>query len=376
MTRIVCLGASALGYPRGGGHLWVYLNWALGLRDAGCRVIWLEAVWPNATAEELRDRLAELRVRLDAYGLGDIALAEVPEHLKATRAQLDWISSVDAAAEADLLVNLQDRLTQTEVDRFRRSASLDIDPGLRQLWIDQRKHVPADHDLFFTIGETVGTPAARFPDAGRAWHYTPPAIHLPSWPVASAGSGAAYTTVAHWWGGPEWIDGEEIDNDKRLGFVPYVDLPERASPRLELALGIGGGLDEAARDWVSHGWALADAWKVAGTPWDYQAYIRGSRGEFSCVKPSCVLLQNAWVSDRTLCYLASGKPAVIEHTGPSRFLPDADGMLRFRTPDEAVACLEEAEANYEHHCRAARALAEEYFDATKVAWALLERALA
>ena len=86
-------------------------------------------------------------------------------------------------------------------------------------------------------------------------------------------------------------------------------------------------------------------------------------------------LENAWISDRTLCYLASGKPAVVQHTGPSRFLPDAAGLLRFRTLEEAVRALSVVESAYERHCQAARALAEEHFDARKVVRRVLEIAL-
>jgi hypothetical protein len=121
---------------------------------------------------------------------------------------------------------------------------------------------------------------------------------------------------------------------------------------------------------------VSDAWEVASTPWDYQRFIRRSRGEFSCAKATCMVLQNAWISDRTLCYLASGKPAVVQHTGPSRILPDADGLLRFRTPQEAVLRLNEAELNYDRHAKAARQLAAAHFDATRVAADVLERALA
>src|SRR5207253_506127 len=123
------------------------------------------------------------------------------------------------------------------------------------------------------------------------------------------------------------------------------------------------------------GWGVRDAEEVASTPGDYQRYVQASQGEFSCAKPSCVRLQNAWVSDRTLCYLASGKPAVVQHTGPSRFLPDAAGMFRFRDLAEAVRGLETAAADHDRQAALARALAEEHFDARKVAGSLLERAL-
>ena len=123
------------------------------------------------------------------------------------------------------------------------------------------------------------------------------------------------------------------------------------------------------------GWRVRDSEAVSSTPADYRRYVQGSRGEFSCVKPSCIRFQNAWISDRTLCFLASGKPAVVEHTGPSRFLPDHAGLVRFRSLEEAATGLEQVAGDYERHCQLARALAEEHFSATKVAASVLERAL-
>src|SRR2546425_6223480 len=123
------------------------------------------------------------------------------------------------------------------------------------------------------------------------------------------------------------------------------------------------------------GWKIREAWEVSATPDRYRAYIQQSRGEFSCVKPSCVTLANAWISDRTLCYLASGKPAIVQHTGKSHLLPDAEGLFRFRNMDEAVRALSAAESDYARHSRLARELAEE-FDARRVVARGLERALA
>ena len=102
-----------------------------------------------------------------------------------------------------------------------------------------------------------------------------------------------------------------------------------------------------------HGWSVRDSWEVAWTPETFRSYIQGSRAEFSCAKPSCVNLQNAWISDRTLCYLASGKPAVVQHTGASRFLPEGEGLLRFRTIEDAARCVESVASNYDAHARAA-----------------------
>jgi hypothetical protein len=115
---------------------------------------------------------------------------------------------------------------------------------------------------------------------------------------------------------------------------------------------------------------------VAGSPQRYRAYLRSSRGEFSCAKPSCSYFQNAWISDRTVCYLACGKPAVVADTGASSYLPDGEGLFRFRTTEQAVEALAAANRDYRRHCRAARDLAETYFDAVPIITAILDVGLA
>jgi hypothetical protein len=186
---------------------------------------------------------------------------------------------------------------------------------------------------------------------------------------------APFTTVAHWYDGWMADDGEGYVNGKRSGFLPFFDLPRRTTQALELATDLEPD-DEDRVTLGDRGWRLRDAATISCTPWDYQRYVQQSRGEFSCAKPHCLRLANAWISDRTLCYLASGKPAVVQHTGPSRFLPDRGGLFRFRDLDEAARCLEEAAADYERQCRLGRALAEDFFDARKVVRMVLERALA
>jgi hypothetical protein len=78
-------------------------------------------------------------------------------------------------------------------------------------------------------------------------------------------------------------------------------------------------------------------------------------------------LQNGWISDRSLCYLASGKPVVMQDTGPSSYLPSGVGVFRFSTPTEAAEALAAVNAEYERHCRTARQMAETYFDARQTA---------
>jgi hypothetical protein len=373
MTLCVCLSANTLSYPEGGGHLWIYLEWALGLRALGCQVRWLETVERDIPVDLVRTLKATLQDRLRTYGLADhlTLCSEDGEPLPADPGE------AEPAFDADLLLNLRYGLSPRVVQRFRRSALIDIDPGLLQIWMTEGSIQVAPHDVYFTIGETVGLPGARFPNAGVEWHYTAPCVALDCWPVTPPGEDAAFTTVSHW-STEETVQeaGEWYQNDKRSGFLPYLDLPRRTSQPLELALCLASDEEEDRLLLEGYGWRIRHAYAVASTPADYQSYIQGSRGEFSCCKPSYVRLDTAWVSDRTLCFLASGKPAVVRHTGPSRFLPDAEGLFRFHVVDEAAAQLEAIAADYEHQCGLARMLAEEYFDAQKVARRVLERALA
>ena len=223
----------------------------------------------------------------------------------------------------------------------------------------------------------MGQPGSLIPDLGVKWHYTPPCVHLESWPVHPAPVGAAFTTVSHWNEGSVIKDGSgDYINDKRQAFAPFLDLPSRTSQPLELALCLGTDSDNDQKKLRDFGWNVRQAWDVTSSPGDYQSYIQGSKGEFSAAKPLCLRLRNAWISDRSICYLASGKPVIVEDTGPSRFLPDSAGLFRFKTVEAAAQCLDVVAAGYEHQCRLARQLAEEYFDSKKVVRQVLETALA
>lgn len=349
----------------------MYLNWALGLRTLGCRVIWLEQVQPRTPTARLEEWVVTLTNVLRHYGLSDtLALYPAPGEtlpLEVTKKCLDLNA---ATGEADLLLNQLYDMQPEVVRRFRRSALLDSDPGLLQYWMEAGATAVAPHDMYFTIGERLGT------QGGVEWQHSPPCVSLDWWPVTDAAPDAPFTTVSHWQARKWAKDSAGVFlNDKRTAFLPFADLPQSTTQPLELALTLTDDEMEEQEALQQRGWRVRNSSTVATTPWDYQSYIQLSRGEFSCAKPSYVRMQNAWMSDRTLCYLASGKPAIVQHTGPSSYLPDAGGLFRFRDVREAVNCLEVVAADYDHQCRLAREVAEEFFDARKVFGRLLERAL-
>jgi hypothetical protein len=372
MAVTVCVGAYSLRFLRGGAYTWMFLNWALGLRALGYEVIWLDSFLGNAANLSLSDDVARLKGYLEEYGLAE-RVALVSQTGDTTPVE-GCLGLEEVAAVADLLINLGYDLPGAVVGRFRRSAFVDIDPGLTQTWMSLGQLVVADHDVYFTMGETVGMPSSPIPTCAVRWHYTPPPVFLPAWPRVSAGADAPYTTVTNWWE-EDWITvgGLAVDCTKRAAFLEYLDLPKRVPVRLELA--VLEPTDDRAKLEES-GWILRDPREVCSTPELHRRYVQTSRGEFSCMKRGYVLLETAWTSERTLNYLASGKPAIIQHTGRSRFLPDAEGLFRFRSLEEAAQCLREAEENYEKHARAARALVEEHFAAEKVLPRVLEVAFA
>jgi hypothetical protein len=378
MTTVLVAAHNVANNPSIGGHFWVYLQYVHGLRRLGCDVYWLERLcqdepWHDASAAAT----ATFFRRMERYGLGGKAIL-----YETTGADGDgplrFIGASTAATEAlfrraDLLLNFHYAIDPGLLARFRRTALVDIDPGLLQHWISRGQlRVPA-HDLYLTIGETVGTPGARIPDCGLSWTHIRPPVCLDLWPYSYDPACRRFTTVSSWLGGEyvtERTGGVKrvlYENDKRVSFLRFAELPARATCELELALQLEGTLDAADCALLErNGWRVRHALEVARTPDMYRAYIQSSRGEFSCVKPSCIEFRNAWVSDRTLCYLASGKPAVVQDTGPSAYLPAGEGVFRFSTVEEAADALAAIDDDYARHSRAAREIAETFFDARAV----------
>jgi hypothetical protein len=164
-----------------------------------------------------------------------------------------------------------------------------------------------------------------------------------------------------------------VYGQKDRQFAPFFSLPGVVDAPMEIAV---SATDSVRRQLVSAGWRLADPLAVTCDPWTFQQYIRASRAEFSVAKHAYVVTRSGWFSDRSCGYLAMGRPVLLEDTGFSDFLPCGSGLLPFRTPEEAVAAIRRlTEENYADHCRAARTIAEEYFDAHRVLTELLEQSL-
>jgi hypothetical protein len=365
MSRTLCVGAYTLRYIEGGAYFWAFLNWVLGLRTLGFRVIWLDSVLEDTPDIEVVHGVRELKSRLAYFGIAnDVAVVR----RDGSPLTLPGCQGIEALEDCELFIDLGYDLASNVIARSGRSVFVDIDPGLTQTWLRRGDLSIAPHHFYLTYGETVGRYGSKVPDCGLPWLYTPPPVFLPAWQLPMPPVEAAFSTVTSWWGDGLILDDKLIDNSKRGAFLEYLSLPSRTSARLELAAPLTSHPSDVADRQLleENGWTVRDVRAVSGTPQAFQDYVARSHGEFSCLKSGYCALETGWTTERTLNYLASGRPAIIQHTGASGFLPDAKGLFRFRTLDEAATYLNEAVRNLEFHGHAARAIVEEYFDSTKV----------
>jgi hypothetical protein len=263
-------------------------------------------------------------------------------------------------------------------------AFIDTDPGYNQIvyserfeWsenVDRWCDLVDAHDVHFTYAENIGAPDCLVPDVGLDWLTTRMPVVHDLWDVVPPPPKAPWTTVMTWnaFKGKVTFKGSEY-HSKGYEFERLVDLPSRVGHSLEVAL---GGIDAPVERLQRAGWNVTDAPSETLTPEKYQQFIHRSRGEISCAKHVYVALRTGWFSTRSACYLASGRPVVVQDTSLPAELSGGVGILTFTSVDEAVDAIEEAEANYSFHSEAARSIASEYFDARTVLDELLQLATA
>lgn len=360
--RIVVAGMLAA-VPRQGGATWAVLQYVLGLRRLGHEVIVVEEVEPEGFAA-VAERFAALA---GEFELGPHA-ALIERGTGAT-AGLQRADLLRAATGADLLLNISGALTDEAVlAAVRVRVFVDLDPAFTQLWhAAEGVDMGFDrHDRFVTIGREIGRPGCDVPTCDRAWITTPQPIVLDHWPPAGEVVHDGLTTVGHWRAyGSIHHDGVHY-GQKAHALRPLIDIPQRARAPFLLALGIHPDErdDLAALD--RHGWRLLDPAAVAGTPADYRAFVQGSWAEFGIAKLGYVVSRCGWFSDRSLCYLASGRPVIAQDTGFGSWLPTGEGLFAFSTADDVAAAVDALRADYPRHRRAARELAEAVFDSDRV----------
>jgi hypothetical protein len=277
------------------------------------------------------------------------------------------------AREADVLINISGILTDEALMAGAQTrVYLDLDPAFNQLWHAQGIDMHfGGHDRFVTVGQAIGTPACTVPTSGIEWIPTVPPVVLSHWPVTTGGE--SFTTIGNWRGyGSVEHDGVKY-GQKAHSMRDLMSLAARTDAAFRLALDIHPGETPDLEALDRNGWQIVDPATVSATPDSYREFIAGSQAELGVAKSGYVLSRCGWFSDRSACYLASGKPVVAQDTGFGRFLPSGAGLLAFASEDDALAAVEEVRADYPRHVQAAREIAEEQLESGRVLTRLLER---
>jgi hypothetical protein len=383
MSPVAVVAGALANKPGNGGEAWVRLSWVRGLQRLGFETWLIEQIDPRSCRRDGAratflgsENVAWFRQVCDRFGLSETAALVCGEGTETHGASLEQL--LELSGRCDLLLNISGHLHwQAFLERAQRTVYLDIDPGFTQFWQLQGTAGARleGHDVHFTIAENIGAPGCEIPDVGMEWRRTRPPVVLDDWPVVSHGDPDRLTTVASWRGAYGPIE----HRGRRYGlkvheFRRFVQMPARAPQVFEMALAIDPA-DEADRILLAdHGWRITDPANAAGDPTRFRRYVQGSGGEFSVAQGMYVETRSGWFSDRTVRYLASGKPAIVQDTGFGASIPHGEGLLAFATLDEAVTAAESVAADPEGHSRAARRIAEDHFDSDRVIERLLDDA--
>lgn len=386
MSRIVVAGLAGL-YPVGG-VAWDYLQYVIGLHRMGHDVFYHEDTWSWPY-----DPVAAARTDDPAYTvefLDDFFRRHAPDlrerwhyrHLHEESHGAPRGAFERFAADADLFLNVSGGNTIPEAlgaDCVR--AFVDTDPGYNQIvlaerpaWsenVDRWAESVAAHDIHFTYAENVDADDCAIPDVGTEWIPTRMPVVLDLWDdLPPADPSAPWTTVMTWnaFAGPLVHGGREYFSKDR-SFESVLRLPEAIDAPFRIAI---GGMGAPTDRLQAAGWEIVDAPSATRTAEDYRDLIAGSCGEFSVAKHVYVALLTGWFSCRSACYLAAGRPVVVEDTGFSRILPTGSGLLAFTDMPEARDAIERVSRDYDRHRRAAREVAAGHFDSHRVLTRLLD----
>lgn len=370
-------------YPVGG-VAWDYGQYALGLEQLGWDVFYLED-----NGMETYDPRQGLYGDDCSYGVGFLekSLSQLSStlgnrwHFRDLNGQTYGIERTEFAkliSDADLFLNVSGgTLLRDEYMNCPCKVLIDSDPGWNHFvnypkwdanpgW--QGTHGYRAHDHFFTYAERIGAADCKLPDMGIQWNRTRPPVVIDCW--RSLPPADKWTTVMTWNNFRKPVEYQgKLYGTKEMEFPKVEELPANVNASFELAVGGSGAPIER---WRELGWSVVDSHSVSTTLDEYREYIERSRGEFSVTKNLYSATRSGWFSCRTVCYLAAGKPAVVQDTGFSEFIPTGNGLFAFNDLEQAVEAVRVVGGDYERHCRAAREVAREHFDSSVVLGDLLQ----
>jgi hypothetical protein len=358
------------------------LHYLAGLAELGYEVHYVERQngpddYYDPRSDELtadvRVGLASLANVLPTVGIGPDRFSLID--LEGECHGAGWQRLNDTLDQARFVLTLADPTWFDELERCPRRAFVDGDPLFTQAAMiggDPGHRALEHYDVLFTYGTRIGASGCEVPDAGRKWIPTRPVVATHLWDASPprAADPVPITTVMNWSASDDVRLNGDVYGHKGRELERLIDLPTQTGRRFVLAAG-GPAPRERLR---ADGWELENPLEVTGTLEAYRDFIAGSYADLGIAKHAYVASGSGWFSDRSTCYLGSGRPVLHQETGFSEWLPTGEGVFAFSTADEVVEALEQIDRDYEHHARAARAIAEEHFEARTVIAQMLDEA--
>lgn len=380
--RIIVLGYIVRG-PLGG-MVWSNLQYLRGLVSLGHDVYFVEDSEDYPACYDPRSN----EVGIDpGYGLSfahrELSRTGVGNRWAYWNAHAgEWMGPAASGIEeicrsADLVLNLcginplRPWLKSTPVRVF-----VDEDPAftqIRHLTDDAARERANQHTHFLSFAVNIGKPECTIPDDGFAWTPTRQPVDLEALSASTGHPRGRLTTVMLWDSYPAREFAGVRYGMKSESFKSILDLPSRVNSTLELAV---GGPTAPHELLAKHGWRVRDPRPITRSVPTYLRYIRQSMGELSAAKAGYVTTRSGWFSERSVAYLASGRPVIVEDTGFTSWLDAPGGVVPFSTSQSAAEATADVTRDYDLHCRAARDVAEEYFDARRVLPAMIEHVMA
>ncbi len=282
----------------------------------------------------------------------------------------------DFFASTDILLNLSGINPVREwLLQIPKRAFIDTDPAftqIRHLTDKNAEKLAEKHNYFFTFGENYGFKDCLIPKDGFDWKPTRQPVVLDLWKVTEGKKDAKWTTVMQWDSYRTLEYNGQIFGMKSASFDEYADLPKMTEEKFELAIGSANAPRECLK---SEGWKIINPLVPTQTPWTYQKYIENSKAEWTIAKHGYTSSKSGWFSERSVGYLASGRPVLTEETGFSQFIESGSGLLSFSSKEEALSGIEKINGDYHRHCKAAREITANFFSHEKVLSKLLDSIL-
>ncbi len=367
-----------------GGQTWLYLNWLRGLKQLGHEVWYVEddTVWPynpdaNSITDDCSYAVRHIRQCMERVGMADRWAFRLADRKDAawglSSAKIDELYRT-----CDVLLNVVGAIDLREEHMAAKyRVYVETDPVTAELTLANgdahTKWAFSVHHKVMTYGENYGAADCGVPLSGMTFGMTRQPIDLELWPMVFDARARYFTTIGNYRqsGSDVKFNGQTYHWSKHHEWEKFIDLPRRTAQEFELAMKTDTADDVKFLE--TNGWRVVPPLEMSLDIFGrYQKYFQDSRAEFTVAKDQNVRLRSGWFSERDTCYLASGKPVIAQDTGFGAVLPTGKGLFAFTNMEEVLAAIEAINSDYAGHCKAAREIAAEYFEAGKVAGRLMK----